>query len=104
VAELVPAGTWVELHDVLLPAGARDPNVPADTQAVPLEWRATGRLVVPATVGEVVEVMTMAGRRVRGRLDRVHPAHLHTFGPPVPELAAVGPELRALLRREEHAG
>ena len=96
----VDRGTWVELHRVVVPAGERAPQVPEATQQVPLELRVTGFLARDATVGEDVEVVTAAGRRVRGRLDRVLPRHDHGFGPPVPELLHVGPELRALLQGE----
>lgn len=96
--EAVPAGTWVEIHDIVLPAGQRAPQVPAETQAVPLELRVKGWLVAPAAVGSEAEIETAVGRRLRGRLETVMPATTHGFGGPVPELAAVGRELRALVR------
>lgn len=95
--EPVPAGTWVELHAVVLPAGQRAPQVPPETQAVPLEFRVKGWLRGPATVGEEATVVTPAGLHRTGRLETVQPAVTHGFGPPVPELAAVGRGLRALL-------
>jgi 2-amino-4-ketopentanoate thiolase alpha subunit len=97
--EPVPAGTWVELHTIVLPAGERAPQVPEDTSRVPLEMRVKGRLVEPVRVGDEAEVVTPTGRRLRGTLETVVPAYTHGFGPPVPELADVGPELRALLAR-----
>lgn len=93
----VPAGAWVEIHAIVLPAGDRAPQVPDDTRRVPLEMRAKGRLVAPGSIGDDVEIETPVGRRLRGRLETVDPAYTHGFGPPVPELAQVGPELRALL-------
>jgi hypothetical protein len=97
MSERVPAGTWVELHRVVLPPGHRAASVPADTQDVPLELRVKGVLVADAAVGEEAEVFTPAGRVLAGTLETVAPAYLHTFGPPEPALLAVGPELRALL-------
>jgi len=92
-------GDWVMVHDVVLPAGSRAPGVPPETQAVPLEMRLKGFLVGgPATVGDRVTVRTLTGRLVTGRLVAVNPAVPPTFGRPVPELLAVGPELRARLR------
>jgi 2-amino-4-ketopentanoate thiolase alpha subunit len=99
MGEPVPAGTWVELHTIVLPAGERAPQVPEDTSRVPLEMRVKGRLVEPAPVGAEAEVVTPAGRRLRGTLETVVPAYTHGFGAPIPELADVGPELRALLAR-----
>ncbi len=95
---LPSAGTWVELHDVVLRAGEWAPQVPNETQRVPLERRVRGWLVAPAALGDHAEVTTAAGRRLGGQLVEVEPAYSHSFGPPVPELLDVGPELRALLR------
>jgi hypothetical protein len=97
----VARGTWVELHRVVLAPGERAPQVPEETRAVPLELRVKGFLTADASLGEEAEVRTRAGRRLRGVLGRALPAYEHGFGPPVPELLAVGPELRALLERED---
>ena len=97
-------GSWVELHRVVLPPGERAPQVPEETQGVALELRVKGFLVLDAAPGEAAEVVTAAGRRLRGTLDRVLPAYEHGFGPPVPELLAVGAELRAILRGEAPEG
>lgn len=93
----VRAGTWVEVHRVVLGPGARAPQVPPDTQLVPLELLARGWLDAPAVLGDDVSVTTATGRHVHGTLVAVEPGYDHTFGPPVPELLAVGRELRALL-------
>jgi hypothetical protein len=95
--DLVRAGTWVELHRVVLPPGERAPQVPAETQRVPLELLARGWLDAPAALGDEATVTTAAGRHVHGTLVAVEPGYEHTFGPPVPALLAVGRELRALL-------
>lgn len=99
----VERGTWVELHRIVLAPGERAPQVPSETQRVPLELRVKGFLVVDSALGEEAEVLTPAGRRLRGILDRALPAYEHGFGPPVPELLGVGAELRALLRKPERA-
>jgi hypothetical protein len=98
VAERVAAGTWVELRRVLLEPGQRAPQVPPETQAVPLELAVKGWLVAAAALGEQAEIETPAGRRLRGRLAAALPATRHGFGPPEPALQDVGRELRALLR------
>jgi hypothetical protein len=103
MAERVVTGTWVELSRVVLQAGERAPQVPEETQCVPLEMRVKGRLARDANVGEEAEVITAAGRRLRGTLERVAPAYTHGFGPPVPELLAVGEELRTRLRARKQA-
>lgn len=93
--------SWVEIHQVILPAGERAPQVPADTQAVALEMRVKGFLLAPATLGEEVEIETPAGRRLHGTLAVVNPAYDHSFGAPLPELIGIGGEVRAMLNRPE---
>lgn len=95
----VPAGTRVELHRVLLLPGERAPSVPEETQRVPLELRVRGTLLHAARVGEEVTVVTPLGRRQSGTLVEVDPSDSHGFGPSVPELMAIGAELRGLLER-----
>jgi hypothetical protein len=98
VTEMIAAGTWVEIQQVVLPAGERAPQVPDDTQRVDLELRVKGFLQAPAVEGEEAEILTPAGRRLRGTLVAVNPAYTHGFGAPIPELATVGAEVRGLLR------
>lgn len=97
MAERVSAGTWVEVQRILLAPGQRAERVPEETQRVPLEMRVKGALAHDASAGDEVEIVTAAGRRLRGTLREVNPAYTHGFGPPVPELRAVGVELRKLL-------
>jgi hypothetical protein len=100
VAELIAKGTWVEIHRIVLAAGERAPQLPADTQAVPLEMRVKGFLVAAAALGEQAEIVTRVGRHLRGALTEVNPAYTHSFGPPIAELSAIGEEVRAMLREK----
>ena len=98
MTERVDTGTWVEIHSIVLAAGERAPQVPADTQGVPLEMRVKGFLAAPAALGDAASIVTAAGRLLTGTLVAVNPAYSHGFGPPVPELSSIGAEVRALLR------
>lgn len=89
--------TWVEIHRVVLEPGERAPQVPADTRAVPLEMTVKGFLTDAADIGDEVEIVTPAGRRLRGVLRAINPAYTHGFGPPLEELSPIGEELRAIL-------
>ncbi len=100
----VAQGSWVELHQTLLDPGQRAPQVPDETQRVPLELCVKGCLVREAALGEEAEVVTPAGRTLRGTLRSVFPAYTHSFGPPVPELLAARMELRVLLERGAGGG
>ena len=99
MTELIEKDTWVEIQNIILPAGERAPQVPDDTQQVPLEMRVKGFLVEPAALGDEVEIVTPVGRRLRGKLVDVNPAYTHQFGAPIPELSTIGSEVRAMLRQ-----
>ena len=99
MTELIETDTWVEIHTIILPAGERASQVPKDTQKVPLEMRAKGFLVEPAALGDEVEIVTPAGRRLLVILIEVNPAYTHQFGVPTPELSTIGREVRAILRQ-----
>ena len=101
MAEEAPEGAWVEIHSIILPAGQRAPQVPEDTQRVPLEMRVKGFLAQTAVVGDEVEIVTVVGRRLRGTLVMVNPPYTHSFGPPIAELLTVGREVSALLGKRE---
>ena len=91
-------GTWVEIHNKVLPAGERAPQVPQDTQKAPLIMRTKGFLLQYAKIGDEVEIETCAGRHLTGKLVIINPAYTHTFGPPIDELTTIGSEVRAILR------
>jgi len=95
MTERIAAGSWVEIHRIVLAAGERAPQVPADTQAVDLQMRVKGWLVSPAMLGEQAEIATAAGRRLRGTLVALNPAYEHGFGAPIAELSGIGVALRA---------
>ena len=86
---------------MLLRPGERAPQIPDDTKAVPLEMRVKGFLAAPAALGEEAEIITPAGRRLRGALNEVNPPYTHGFGPPIPELSSIGQEVRALLCKQQ---
>lgn len=97
----IAKGSWVEIYRVVLPAGERAPQVPEDTQKVPLEMRVKGFLTGPAVVGEEAEIITAAGRRLQGTLTQLNPAYSHGFGAPIPELSTIGGEVRSMLCKQE---
>lgn len=99
MAEVTAKGTWVEISGVILAPSERAPQVPEDTKLVPLEMRTKGFLVEPGLVGKPVEIVTTAGRRLRGILAAINPAYDHGFGAPLPELTTIGTELRDILRK-----
>lgn len=98
-------GDWVEIENILLSAGDRAPQVPEDTQKVPLkEWRKGYLLNKDAKLGEQVEIETLIGRREKGKLSDINPRHNYDYGLPVKELIDVGIELRKELNLLERRG
>ena len=104
MSERCARGDWVEIHYVILPAGQRAKDVPADTGKVPLEAWLKGRSQADAAVGEEIEIETLAGRKVKGTLTALNPGYTHTYGPSVPELAPIGRELRTMLKEGDSRG
>ena len=99
MADPIAKGTWVEIHRVVLAPGERAPQVPEDTQQVPLEMRVKGFLGETASLGEEAAIVTPAGRHLRGILAETNPAYTHGFGAPIPELSTIGGEVRAVRSR-----
>jgi hypothetical protein len=100
-ATAVPAGAWVEVSQVVLPAGGRAPNVPQDTAETDFVARIRGFLAEAASLGDDVRVRTLLGREVGGRLTGVNPRNPADFGDPVPELLALGVAARRALEESE---
>jgi 2-amino-4-ketopentanoate thiolase alpha subunit len=93
----VPAGSWVEIRQVVLVAGNRAPNVPADTAATDFVARIRGFLIESAPIGGEAKVRTLLGREVTGELSSVNPRNPADFGDPVPELLQLGLAARRAL-------
>lgn len=93
----VSVGSWVEIRQVILRAGERAPNIPADTGAVEFVARIRGFLVADASMGTEATVLTLAGRQLSGRLTAVNPRNPADFGNPIPELLRLGRDARRSL-------
>lgn len=93
--ERAKAGDWVEIEEILLQPGERAPQVPEDTQKTPLrQWMKGYMVTEEGCLGDIVEVTTLIGRKVAGKLSSINPRHVHDYGNPVKELIDVGIELR----------
>lgn len=94
-------GDWVRIHKIVLEAGERAPNIPEDTQKVPLElWDKGFLLDERAKIGDKVEIETYIGRKMEGTLIEVNPYYEHDFGKCVPELFYIGRQVRTLLEKD----
>ena len=93
----VPAGSWVEIRQVVLRAAERAPNVPEDTARKDFVARVRGFLLDAAEMGGPAMVSTLTDRFVSGELVAVDPRNPADFGDPVPELLRLGREARRSL-------
>lgn len=95
-------GDWVQIHNIVLEADKRAPNLPEPTQQVPLELRVRGFLVEEeAKLADTVTIETLIGRKLSGKLEKINPGYEHNFGKPIPELLSIGRELKARLEGRE---
>ncbi len=90
-------GQWVTIHNIVLSPEERAPQVPDDTKQVPLETWVKGFMLVDGKLGEQVEIKTITGRKVTGKLVEVEYSYKHSFGDFVPELLQIGLQLKEIL-------
>jgi 2-amino-4-ketopentanoate thiolase alpha subunit len=93
-------GDWVQICTIILPAGQRAPQVPPETQAVPLKMFNKGYAEHSAEIGQSVRITTVIGQVLEGELTAINPRYGHDFGDPVPELTHIGIELRKRLEQK----
>lgn len=85
-------GTWVEIEQVVLQPAQRSASLPEDTKKVPYILRVSGFLMMDAELGQQVQVTTLIGRVISGKLKVINPSYRHGFGTVVPELLTIGTE------------
>ena len=91
-------GDWVQISRIVLPPGKRAPQVPEETQRVPLKEMVKGFLLNDAEKGDEVRIRTVIGREIVGKLKIKNPVYPHNFGEPVPELLLIGQELWKIIK------
>lgn len=87
-------GHFVEISWIALDTYERALNIPDSTKKVPLVARVKGFALESREIGEELEVLTLSGRIMKGKLIDPEPKHSHGFGKPQPELLRIGPDLR----------
>lgn len=97
----VSAGTWVQIHSIVLKPEERTGKLPEGTKKVPLEMWVKGFLKEDAEMGDTVTIETITGRESSGTLVAAEPAYSHGFGDIyIPEMLKIGMQARAILRGE----
>ncbi len=103
VEDIARIGDWVQIEKTILEAGSRAPGVPDDTAALPMTARIKGFALSEGGTGDEIEIETVIGRRIVGRLVVVEPRHGHDFGGPIKELTAAGIEARDMISGREES-
>lgn len=96
-------GDWVQIHQIVLKAEERTARIPEDTKACPVELWVKGFIDRDGNIGDTVEITTLTGRKVKGKLVEVNPKYHYGFGEEfVPEVLKIGLQLRSILKEGEN--
>ncbi|MCK5673720.1 MAG: 2-amino-4-ketopentanoate thiolase [Spirochaetales bacterium] len=91
-------GDWVRIHSILMKAGSRAPGIPEDTGKVPYELWDKGFLISDRSeIGDVVEIETITGRKIKGNLLETNPSYNHDFGEFIPEILKIDKQLKEIM-------
>lgn len=90
-------GDWVQIHQVVLKPEERAANIPEDTKKVPLELWVKGFALHEAKIGDEIQIKTVTGRKISGKLLQINPRYIHDFGEYVPELTKIDVQLKNIL-------
>ncbi|MCF8009648.1 MAG: 2-amino-4-ketopentanoate thiolase [Halanaerobiales bacterium] len=86
---MIDKGTFVRIRKTLLTPEERSPNLPEDTKETRLKMWAKGYLLKDADLFDIVEIKTIHGRILKGRLKEANPRYKHNFGDFVPEILTI---------------
>lgn len=105
MTEMAKKGQWVRIQNTVLKVGERAPQIPEETRAVPLEMWINGFLKNDsAKIGDTVKINSLIDLEHEGALVEIGPGYDIDYGRPQPELLAIGPELRAILKEARKNG
>ncbi len=93
-------GDWVQVENIVLPAGQRAPQVPEDTQKCDLKLWVKGIAQTEAEIGEEIEIITQTGRKASGKLVEINPRYIHDYGDFQPELLKIECQLKEIMEEE----
>lgn len=98
-------GEWVEIKNLILRPEERSTNLPEDTRKTPLSMWVRGFLETDkAKLGDEVEIITLAERKISGKLVEMAPRHNYDYGDTIVELIHIGEELKKELLKALEGG
>ncbi|MCF7925244.1 MAG: 2-amino-4-ketopentanoate thiolase [Candidatus Izimaplasma sp.] len=86
---MIEKGTFVRIRKTLLDPKDRSTNLPKDTQQVPFKLWVKGTLLDDAEMFDYVNIQTVTGRIVNGKLKESNPKYKHGYGDFVPEILTI---------------
>ena len=98
---MIKKGDWVQIENIVLPAGQRAPQVPADTQNCDLKLWVKGIAAHDGAIGQEMEITTVTGRKTKGILVDVNPRYIHDYGDFQPELLQIELQLKEIMAEGE---
>lgn len=91
-------GDWVRIYNIVQEAKDRLESLPEDTRQVPLEMWDKGFLInARGEIGDQVQVATIIGRKISGKLVEINPTYQVNYGDGVSETLYIGRQLREML-------
>ena len=98
---MIKKHSWVLIENVLLTKEERAANIPEDTRNTDLmEW-CKGFTQEEANIGDIVEIVTVTGRKIKGTIKEVNPGYNHNFGEFIPDILYIGMQAREILRNNK---
>lgn len=95
MTEQVSGRLWTEIEWVVLEPSERSDAIPSETRRTAYVARVRGMASAPR-LDALVEVETVTGRRLRGKVVAINPGYSHTFGSPQPEWIRMRDAVRSL--------
>ena len=90
---------WDRIMQIILTPEERLKSLPESTRKVPLKCWINGFLMdESASIGDTVNIETLAGRVVSGTLYQLWPQYDHSFGRQQPTLMHAGNEVRKIMK------
>ena len=86
---MIKKGSWVQIKKVILNPEQRPKTLPEATRKVPLTMWVKGYLNCEASLGDLVEITTVTGRKESGELVSINPYYNHSYGKFVPEILEI---------------
>lgn len=94
---MIKKGTWIEVEETVLESSDRAANIPEETRKTPLKVWIRGFCENDCEISQMVEVKTLTGRILKGRVMSEEPGYYHSFGNYVKEISYIGLQARQIL-------